>query len=81
MRLAPENPIIYCANGTNLPPMRVTESFLSTQPQFSRLSELIVFLTAVFQQKIHSIAASQEGYIDCKLDSMKLEALYQQYNR
>jgi hypothetical protein len=34
MRLDPENPIVYCANGTKLPPMGVTESFLATQPQF-----------------------------------------------
>lgn len=81
MRLDPETPIIYCANGTNLPPMKVTESFLSTQPQFRRLSELIAFLTAVFQQGIQSIAASQEGEIDCELDSMKFEQFYQQYNR
>lgn len=33
MRLDPENPIFYCANGTNLPPIKVTESFLSTQAQ------------------------------------------------
>jgi hypothetical protein len=76
MRLDPETPIIYCANGTNLPPMKVTESFLSTQPQFSRLSELIAFLTAAFQQKVHPIAASQEGLIDCELDPMQFEELY-----
>jgi hypothetical protein len=81
MRLDPETPIIYCTSGTNLPPMRVTESFLSIQPQFSRLSELIAFLTAVFQQKIHSIAVSQEGTIDCELDPMQFEQFYQQYNR
>jgi hypothetical protein len=50
MRLDSEQPIIYCANGTNLPPMKVTESFLSTQPQFSQLSDLIAFLTVVFEQ-------------------------------
>jgi hypothetical protein len=81
MRLDPETPIIYCTNGTNLPPMRVTESFLSTQPQFSRLRELIAFLTAVFQQKILPIAASQEESVDCELDLMQFEQLYQQYNR
>jgi hypothetical protein len=81
MRLDPETPIIYYANGTNLPPMKVTESFLSTQPQFSQLSELIAFLTAVFQQKIHPIAVNQDGLIDCELDSIQFEELYQQYNR
>jgi hypothetical protein len=44
MRLDLEQPIIYCANGTNLPPMRVTEEFLATQPQFSCLNDLIGFL-------------------------------------
>ena len=48
MRLNPENPIIYGANGTKISPMRVTELFLSAQPQFSCLSELIKFLTQVF---------------------------------
>jgi hypothetical protein len=81
MRLDSETPTIYCANGTNLPPMRVTESFLSTQPQFIRLSELIAFLTAVFQPKIHSITASQEESIDYELDPIEFEQLYQQYNR
>jgi hypothetical protein len=96
MRLDLETPIIYCASGTNLPPMRVTESFLSTQPQFSQLSELISFLKAVFQQGIQSIAASQDGSIlqgrgfpserfananDCELDSLKFEQFYKQYNR
>ena len=50
MRLDPEQPTIYCANGTNLPPMGVTESFLATQPQCSRLSSLAISLTKVFQQ-------------------------------
>lgn len=84
MRLAPENPIIYCANGTKLPPMSVTESFLSTQPQFSRLSELIAFLTGVCQQGIQPIAASQESLmnaIDCELDPTQFEQLYQQFQR
>ncbi|NJL78532.1 MAG: hypothetical protein HC836_37620 [Richelia sp. RM2_1_2] len=50
MHLDPYKPIIYCANGTKLPPMKVTESFLSTQPQFSQLSDMIAFLTTVFSQ-------------------------------
>jgi hypothetical protein len=78
MRLDPETPIVYCANGTKLPPMSVTESFLSTQPQFSQLSGLIAFLSAVFQQGVQPITASQEKLIDCKLDSMQLKQLYQQ---
>jgi hypothetical protein len=65
MRLDPENPIIYCANGTNLPPMKVNESFLSTQPQFSRLSTFIMFLTTVCQQGIQPISPHQGDVIDC----------------
>jgi hypothetical protein len=82
MRLSPENPIIYCANGTKLPPINITESFLSTQPQFSRLSELIIFLTAVFQQAIQAIPVNSGKSIiaiDCDLNSTQFEQLYQQY--
>jgi hypothetical protein len=83
MHLDPETPIIYCANGTNLPPMKVTASFLSTQPQFTRLSELITFLTAVVQQGIQPITVSSEesvvAAIDCDLNPTQFEQLYQQY--
>lgn len=48
MRLDPDKPIIYCVNGTKLPPLRITETFLLTQYQFSRLSDFIAFLIAVF---------------------------------
>ncbi len=78
MRLDPENPVIYCANGTNLPPMKVTESFLSTQPQFSQLSDFIMFLTAVGQQSIRPIATNQQNTIDCELNQMQFEQSYQQ---
>jgi len=81
MRLDSQTPIIYCADGTNLPPIKVTESFLSTQPQFSRLSEFISFLTTVFQQASQPMAASQEESIDCELEPMQFEQLYQQCNR
>lgn len=80
MRLEPDAPIIYCANGTNLPPMKVTESFLSTQPQFSRLNGLIAFLTAVFQQGTQAIAVDRDQSIDCSFPPMQVEQLYQHYN-
>jgi hypothetical protein len=83
MRLDPKNPIIYCANGTNLPPMRVTEAFLSTQPQFSQLSELIAFLHTVFNKINQQIAVTPEMLIssnDCELDPILFEQLYQQYH-
>lgn len=78
MRLDPEKPIIYCANGTKLPPMKVTESFLSTQFQFSQLSNLIEFVSAVCQQSIQPIAVSQEKLIDCQLDPTQLEKCIKQ---
>jgi hypothetical protein len=77
MRLEPENSIIYCANGKRLPPMKVTESFLSTQPQFSQFSELIAFMSMIFQQGIQSVALSPEDSIDCELRSTQFEQLYQ----
>jgi hypothetical protein len=60
MRLDPEQPTIYCADGTNLPPMKVTESFLSAQPQFSRLSSLIVFLENMFRRGIQTSSTDPE---------------------
>jgi hypothetical protein len=82
MRLTPEKPIIYCANGTKLPPMGVNESFLSIQPQFSRLSDLIIFLTAVCQQGIQPITegvGESFALIDCELNPMQFEQVYKLY--
>jgi hypothetical protein len=88
MRLDTDKPTVYCANGTNLPPMKVTESFLSTQPQFSQLSDLIAFLTAVFQQAVQPISVNQgrltdaiaitSKSFDCELNLTQFEQLYQQ---
>jgi hypothetical protein len=76
MRLDPEQPIIYCANGTNLPPMRVTEEFLATQPQFSCLNDLIEFL-----RTCHPIIRSSSMHeTDCELDLKQFEQCYQQLN-
>ena len=77
MRLDSENPILYCAKGTNLPPMKVTESFLSTQPQFNQLSSFITFLTVCCQQGIQPISSHQESLqdeIDLQLNPSKLGA-------
>jgi hypothetical protein len=81
MRLDPKQPTIYCANGTNLPPMKVTESFLLAQPQFSRLSTLIAFLTDLFQQGIQTNSMNPEelmNNIDCVINSIQFDQLYQQ---
>lgn len=51
LRLDVESSIVYCADGTNLPPMRVTEEFLSTQVQLD-LANLVSILTTCCQQAI-----------------------------
>jgi hypothetical protein len=75
MRLEPERPIVYVANGTNLPPLLVTESFLSTQPQFSSLSDLIVWLTSCCQQGIEPTSSSSDlgDRIDLHLDAVQID--------
>jgi hypothetical protein len=81
MRLDAEQPIVYGANGTRLPPMGVSESFLSTQPQFNCLNDLIAFLIVCCQQVVQPIPVSQEGSmdaIDCDLNSTQFAQLYQQ---
>jgi hypothetical protein len=85
MRLDPDKPVIYCANGTKLPPMLVTEEFLATQPQFNQLSDLITLLTSVCQQGIQplpsqagSIATSKENLLDCQFNLTQFDRLYQQ---
>lgn len=49
-----ESAIVYVANGTNLPPIKVTEVFLSQQAQFS-LAELILLLSTGVQQAIQPL--------------------------
>jgi hypothetical protein len=61
MRLDREQAIVYCANGTNLPPIKVTEAFLSTQIQYSRLSNLITLLTDCCSQAIQPCSARQQN--------------------
>lgn len=81
MRLDTEQPTLYCANGTNLPPMKVTEVFLSTQLQFTRLSHLITLLTNCLQPAVQPPLVSQEGQkvevIDCEIDSSRFAKLLQ----
>jgi hypothetical protein len=82
MRLDPDLPIVYFANGTNLPPLKITELFLATQPQFSTHIELIAFLNAIFQQGIKSVSTIQESSIDtcdCEFSLAQIEQLFQQY--
>lgn len=83
VRLGEESPMVYFANGTNLPPMRVTESFLSTQPQCTKLSDLVTFLIDCFEHAVDLPMTSQEDQkakkIDCEIDSDRLSHLFQQF--
>ncbi|MBF2050746.1 MAG: hypothetical protein IGS54_25855 [Elainella sp. C42_A2020_010] len=83
IRLDAEPPTLYCANGTNLLPMRVTEVFLSTQLQFTRLSHLVALLTDCFEQAVQSPSINQKGQgmraIDCEIDSVLFAQLLQQF--
>ncbi|GAP99770.1 hypothetical protein [Leptolyngbya sp. NIES-2104] len=77
MRLDAENPIVYCANGTKLPPMKVTEAFLSTQPQFRNLNDAIAVLAQWFLSETNQKSSINED--DAQLDLGKLAQIYQQH--
>jgi hypothetical protein len=81
MRLDPAQPTLYCANGTNLPPMKVTATFLSNQPQFAELSDLVALLTDCCQQTVQTPLISQnsqkEDAIDCEINSAQFAQLFQ----
>ncbi|WP_052672563.1 hypothetical protein [Aliterella atlantica] len=72
MRLDATQPIVYCANGTNLPPIRVTESFLATQPQFSRLSDAFALLITYCQQAVTPNLDNLTDAIDFEIDREQL---------
>lgn len=82
MQLDAKQPTLYCANGTNLPPMKVTEAFLSTQPQFNGLSNLVALLSDCFRQAVQPVAVTQRGQevgtIDCEINSAQFAQLFQQ---
>jgi hypothetical protein len=82
MRLEAEQPTLYCADGTNLPPMKVTEAFLATQPQFTGLSPLIALLTDCLQQAAQPVSVSQKDQplaaIDCEISAAQFVQLLQQ---
>jgi hypothetical protein len=82
VRLEAEQPTLYCANGTNLPPMKVTEAFLSTQLQFTGLINLVNLLTHCFQTAAQLPSASQDSQkvraIDCEINAAPFVQLLQQ---
>ncbi len=80
IRLDIEPSIVYCANGTKLPPMRVTEEFLSKQIQLG-LADLVSILNTCLDQAITPISKSQErlSEADYALNLEQFAHIYQQY--
>lgn len=80
IRLDIEPSIVYCANGTKLPPMSVTEEFLSNQVQLS-VPDLVSILTTYCQQTIQLISKSQNRPLEADYDfnSEQFAQIYQQH--
>lgn len=80
LRLDTEPSVVYCANGTKLPPMGVTETFLSKQIQLS-LIDLASLLTTFCQRAIQPISESQglPPEADYDLNSEQFDQIYQRY--
>jgi hypothetical protein len=57
VRLNPNHPAFYYADGTGIPPLWVTEDFLSKQVRFDSLSDLIQFLTDRCQQALQPVTS------------------------
>lgn len=60
VRLDPDHPAVYYADGTGVPPLWVTEDFLAKQVQFAQLSDLIDVLTQACQKVIQPITTNSE---------------------
>lgn len=79
IRLDAEQSTVYCANGAKVPPLGITEAFLSTQVQYRSLIDFVSFLTACCQQVVDFTSESQEEATDYKLNPEQFEQIYQQY--
>lgn len=83
IRLDTEQPVIYYANGTGVPPMRVTENFLSVQIQFSNLTELVLFLTDCCYQAIQPKSGDRDDEttdaVDYEINLERFEQICRQY--
>lgn len=77
LRLDIEPSIVYCANGTKLPPIGVTEEFLSTQVQLT-LADLISILSNCCQQTI-TPKVEHLWEVDYDLNLEQFKRIYQQY--
>lgn len=80
IRLDVESSIVYCVNGTKLPPMGVTEELLSKQIQLG-LADLVSILNTCLEQAIVPISESQDrlSKADYALNLEQFEQIYQQY--
>lgn len=80
IRLDVESSIVYCVNGTKLPPMGVTEELLSKQIQLG-LADLVSILNTCLEQAIVPISESQDrlSKTDYALNLEQFEQIYQQY--
>lgn len=80
LRLDVESSLVYCVNGTKLPPMKVTEELLSQQIQLD-LADLVSILITCLEQVIQPIFTSQDCLLeaDYALDLEQFEQIYQQY--
>lgn len=76
LRLDVEPSIVYCADGTKLPPRGVTEEFLSTQVQLG-LADLISILSTCCQQQAITPTVKRPLEADYDLNLEKFEQIYQ----
>ncbi len=75
--------IFYFANGTGVPPLRVTEEYLSKQIQYSNLIPLISFLIEICQQALQPVsqAGQAANSVDYQLNPEVLNQLFYQQHR
>lgn len=83
MRLDTKQSPVYCINGAKVPPMGVDEAFLSTQVQFSNLTNFVLLLTDCCQQVISIKPETQDNQemseIGYALSPEQFDRLYLQY--
>lgn len=81
IRLDVEKPVFYFANGTGVPPLLVTEDYLSKQIQYSSLTSVISFLIDICQQATQPLVESQNEIgidsADYELNPNQFDQLYQ----
>lgn len=80
LRLDVEPSIVYCANGTKLPPMGMTEEFLSKQIQLG-LADFVSILITCLEQAIQPISERRNhlSEADYALNLEQFDQIYQQH--